>query len=69
MSLYDNVKKLRELLDQYPKMENPEEFDNELEKRRKVYRDIKEEIDKLGSDMENTWTDNAWKNVKNKKGN
>lgn len=68
MSLDENVKKLRELLDQYPEMENPNDFDGELEKRMKVYREIMEEIEKLGNDMEHTWADKAWENVKDKKG-
>jgi hypothetical protein len=67
MSLDDNVKKLKELLEQYPEMENPNDFDGELEKRRKVYREIIEEIEKLGNDMEHTWADIAWKNIKSLK--
>ena len=51
---------------QFPEMKNPDEFDNELEKRRKLYKEIREEIDVLGNDMEHTWADNAWKNVINK---
>lgn len=66
MSLDEKVKKLKELLKQFPEMKNPDEFDNELEKRRKMYKEIREEIDVIGNDMEHTWADNAWKNVTNK---
>ena len=52
MSLDEKVLKLRELLEQYPELENPDEFDDELEKRRKLYRDIRKEIEDLGNDME-----------------
>lgn len=69
MSLDEDVKKLRELLEQYPEMETTNDFDDELEKRRKVFRGIREEIEKLGNDMEYTWAENAWKKVKDKKGN
>lgn len=68
MSLDDKVKKLKELLEQYPEMANPNIFDNELEKRRKLYKEIREEIEVLGNDMEHTWADNAWEKVKNKIG-
>lgn len=63
MSLEEDVKKLRELLEQYPEMETANDFDNELEKRRKVYRKIIEEIEKLGNDMEHKWVNKAWEIV------
>lgn len=64
ISLDDNVKKLRELLEQFPEMENPNDFDNELEKRRNVYKEIKGEVEKLGNDMEHIWAEDAWNKVK-----
>ena len=68
VSLDDKVKKLRELLEQYPEMENSDMFDEELEKRRKLYGEIRDEVEELRNDMERIWADNAWKNVKNKPG-
>ncbi len=66
MSLDAKVSKLKELFEQYPEMETPHEFDKEIEKRRKLYKEIRDEVEELGNIMEHTWADNAWKNVKNK---
>ena len=65
ISLYDNVKKLRELLGQFPEMENSNDFDNELEKRMKLYKEIRGEIEALGKGIE-IWakTEDAWGRVK-----
>lgn len=66
MSLDSKVLKLKELFEQYPEMENTDDFDKELEKRRKLYKEIRDEVEELGNIMEYTWADNAWKNVKDK---
>lgn len=66
MTLDDNVSKLRELLAQYPEMDGFA-FDKELEKRFKLYKEIRQEVKELGNEIEK-WTDNALKNIKNKKG-
>lgn len=68
MSLGDNVKKLRELLEQFPEMASPNDFDNELEKRRKLYKEITGEVESLGNDMENIWAEDAWEKVVDKQG-
>lgn len=66
MSLDIKASKLKELFEQYPEMENTDDFDKELEKRRKLYKEIRDEVEELGNIMEHTWADNAWKNVKDK---
>lgn len=65
ISLDDKVKKLRELLGQFPEMENSNDFDNELEKRMKLYKEIRGEIEALGKGIE-IWakTEDAWGRVK-----
>lgn len=64
-SLDDKVKKLRELLGQFPEMENSNDFDNEFEKRMKLYKEIRREIEALGKGIE-VWakTEDAWGRVK-----
>lgn len=66
MSLDDNVEKLKILLARFPEMENPDEFVEELEKRRKVYIEIRDEVEELRKNMEVDWAENAWHYVKNK---
>lgn len=64
-SLGDKVKKLRELLGQFPEMENSNDFDNEFEKRMKLYKEIRGEIEELGKGIE-IWakTQDSWGRVK-----
>lgn len=68
MSLDDKVSKLKELLEQFPEMKNPDDFDDEMEKRRVLYREIKDEVESLGRGMEEVWAEKAWEKVKNKVG-
>lgn len=68
-TISDHVKKLEELLDIIPDMNNSDDFDNELQKRRKELNYIKAEYDSLHRCVEKIWVTKAWDNVKDKRRN
>lgn len=68
LALDAKISKLRLLLKQYPEMDNPDEFSEELEKRLNLYKEIRQEVEELGNDIDRIWAEKAWENVKNKKG-
>lgn len=67
MPLDDKILELKKLLHEYPIMKSADDFDNELEKRRKIFKEISAEVEELHNDLEHVWAGNAWKIVENKK--
>ncbi len=66
MSLDKKVEELKRLLSEFPEMKDSKEFDSELQKRRKIFNEIKTETDKLYNEVEKKWAVPAWISVKEK---
>lgn len=65
--LTDRYVMLRRLLEEVPETDNPDEFDEVLETRRKVYCEMRKIVDDIGKKMEDEWANKLWEKVKHKK--
>ena len=68
MTLDDVVNVLKQLLDNFPEMETPEQFDYHLMRRRAYVQRIRNNADEYSKELENIWAKKAWETVKNKLG-
>lgn len=65
--LIDRYVMLRRLLEEVPETDNPDEFDEVIETRRKVWREAHQIIEDIGKKMEDEWCDKVWEKVIHKK--